>query len=57
MVISLKKILITGARSGIGNAVVEKLLTKDYYLYVTVKTEKENVARVSLWSDHPALSR
>ena len=39
--ISLKKILITGARSGIGNAVVEKLLTKDYYLYVTVKTEKQ----------------
>ena len=37
----MKKILITGARSGIGNAVVNKLLDKDYYIYLTVHTEEQ----------------
>ncbi len=41
MVITLKKILITGARSGIGNSVVDKIINKNYYIYLTVHTEKQ----------------
>ncbi len=37
----MKKILITGARSGIGNALVNRLINKDYYIYLTVHTEKQ----------------
>ena len=37
----MKKILFTGARSGIAFQVIEKLLNKDYYIYVTVHTEKQ----------------
>ncbi len=39
-VINLKKILITGARSGIASRVIDKI-KNDYYIYVTVKTDKE----------------
>lgn len=37
----MKHILITGARSGLMHAVIEKLKQKDVYLYVTVHTEKQ----------------
>lgn len=37
----MKTILFTGARSGIARSVIQKLLNKDYYIYVTVHTEKE----------------
>lgn len=37
----MKKILITGARSGIGNATIDKLVKKDYYIYLTVHTDKQ----------------
>lgn len=35
----MKKILYTGARSGISNYVINKLIEKDYYIYLTVHTE------------------
>ncbi len=35
----MKKILITGARSGIGYATIKKLLNKNYEIYLTVHTE------------------
>jgi len=37
----MKKILFTGARSGIAHSVIEKLKDKDYYIYVTVHTNNE----------------
>lgn len=37
----MKKILITGARSGIGNAVVNRLIDKEYYIYLTVHNETQ----------------
>lgn len=35
----MKKILFTGARSGISNSVIEKIKNKDYEIYITVHTE------------------
>lgn len=37
----MKKILFTGARSGIAHATIKKLLDKDYLIYLTVHTEKQ----------------
>ncbi len=37
----MKKILMTGARSGIGNALVNRLISKDYYIYLTVHTDEQ----------------
>lgn len=37
----MQKVLITGARSGIINKVCDKLIDKDYFLYVTVHTESQ----------------
>ena len=37
----MKKILFTGARSGIAAAVIAKLLQKDYFIYVTTHTKQE----------------
>lgn len=37
----MQKILITGARSGIMHCVIEKLLKKNYHIYVSVHTNKE----------------
>lgn len=37
----MQKILFTGARSGIAASVIKELLNKDYYIYVTVHTEKQ----------------
>lgn len=37
----MKKILITGARSGIGNALVNSLIDKEYYIYLTVHSESQ----------------
>lgn len=37
----MKKILITGARSGIAHHVIKKLLSKDYHIYASVHTEEE----------------
>ena len=38
----MKSILLTGARSGIINNVIEKIKNKNYKIYVTVHTEIEN---------------
>lgn len=35
----MKKILFTGSRSGIANAVIKKLINKNYLIYLTVHTE------------------
>lgn len=40
MVIEMKKILFTGARSGIINKVIDKL-DNNYYIYVTVENERQ----------------
>lgn len=37
----MKKVLITGARSGIASAVIQKLKQKDYFIYVTVHNNKQ----------------
>ena len=37
----MKKILFTGARSGIAKATIDKLKTMDYYVYATVENEKQ----------------
>lgn len=37
----MKNILITGARSGIGNSVIEKIKHKNYHIYLAVHTEKQ----------------
>lgn len=37
----MKKILVTGARSGIINKVCDCLIKKDYYLYISVHTESQ----------------
>ena len=37
----MKKILFTGARSGIANAAIDEIINKKYYIYVTVHTEKQ----------------
>lgn len=37
----MEKVLITGARSGIGAAVIDKLKDDDYYIYLTVHTEAQ----------------
>lgn len=38
---NVKKVLITGARSGIINKVCDELLNKNYFLYITVHTNSE----------------
>ena len=35
----MKKILFTGASSGISNSGIEKIKNKDYEIYITVHTE------------------
>lgn len=37
----MKRILITGARSGIAAALIEQIKKEDYFIYVTVPTEKQ----------------
>ena len=37
----MKKVLFTGARSGIINKVANKIIEKDYFVYITVHTESE----------------
>lgn len=37
----MKKILFTGARSGISGSVIEKIARHDYYIYLTVHKENE----------------
>ena len=37
----MKKILFTGARSGIAKNVIEKIINSDYYIYITVHTFEE----------------
>lgn len=41
MVIKLKKILYTGARSGIAINTINKIMNDDYYIYLTVHTDKQ----------------
>ena len=37
----MKKILITGSRSGIARALIERLKKKDYLIYASTHTSKE----------------
>ena len=37
----MKTVLFTGARSGIALDVINKLIDKDYYIYLTVHTENQ----------------
>lgn len=37
----MEKILFTGAKSGIAQSVIKKLLNDNYYIYITVHTKKE----------------
>ena len=37
----MKKILFTGARSGISGSVIEKIASNDYFIYLTVHKENE----------------
>ena len=37
----MKNILITGARSGIMNAVIKQIINKNYHIYVTVHTKEQ----------------
>jgi len=46
LVIKLKKILVTGARSGISSALIDRLKNKEFIIYLTVHTKKE-LARVN----------
>lgn len=40
---NMKKILFTGARSGIAKDVIDNLLNKDYYIYATTHTKEEAI--------------
>jgi short-subunit dehydrogenase len=37
----MKKVLFTGARSGIAHATIKRFLDKEYLIYVTVRTDKQ----------------
>lgn len=37
----MKKILVTGARGGIANSLIERLKNKEFLIYITVHTKKE----------------
>ena len=37
----MKRILYTGARSGIAINTINKIINEDYYLYLTVHTDKQ----------------
>lgn len=37
----MKKILFTGARSGIAASVIDEIINKNYYIYLTVHTDKQ----------------
>lgn len=47
----MKKILVTGARSGIINKVIDKIID-DYYIYVTVHTESQLKAVKNKYKDN-----
>lgn len=44
MVILVKKILITGARSGIAKGVIDSLVNDNFYIYATTRTEKQAIS-------------
>lgn len=52
MVIKMKNILITGARSGIMTAVIKKLINKKYHIYVTVHTEEQLRSVINKYSHY-----
>jgi len=52
----MKKILFTGARSGIASQVIEKLLFSDYYIYVTVHTLEEEKSVRNKYKDYKNVS-
>lgn len=47
----MKKILFTGARSGIAKAVIDKLKHMDYMIYATVENEKQLEAMHRMYQD------
>jgi len=47
----MKKILFTGSRSGIAKATIDRLKKDDYYIYATVKNEKQLEAMNRIYID------
>lgn len=48
----MKKILFTGARSGIAAAVIKKIIDKDFYIYITVHTDSQLKAISKTYINH-----
>lgn len=48
----MKKILITGARSGIARALIERLKKKDYIIYASTHTNKESNILKRIYKDY-----
>ena len=48
----MKKILITGARSGIARALIERLKKKDYIIYASTHTNKEANILKKIYKDY-----
>lgn len=48
---NMKKILFTGARSGIAKATIDQLKNQDYYIYATVENEKQLEAMQRIYGD------
>lgn len=49
----MKKILFTGARSGISNAVIERIKNKNFEIYLTVHTENQLKRIKEKYQDNP----
>ena len=47
----MKKILFTGARSGIAKAAIDRLKNMDYYIYATVENEKQLEAMKRIYKE------
>lgn len=52
MVILLKKILITGSRSGIAKSVIDSIIDKDVYIYATTRTENQAISLKAIYSNY-----
>lgn len=48
----MKRILITGSRSGIAKRVIDKLKDKDYYIYATTHTELQAKRLKEIYKDY-----
>lgn len=48
----MKKILITGSRSGIALSLINKLIKKNYYIYATTRTEKQALRLKEIYKNY-----